>query len=248
MGKADEKRFFDESYATKVRRPLYKYYALTRASLERYEQELFRDCDGRDVLEYGCGVGSYSLPLARRGARVTGIDISAEAIRISAAAAEKEGLDQARFIEMDAEAMSFADDSFDMIVGTAILHHLDLPVALAELGRVLRPGGRAVFLEPLGHNPALNAFRRLTPQYRTADEHPLLRGDLKLLRNHFGVVDCYYYHLFSFLSLAFLRTRFFFPVMRALDRFDQGVFRLAPPLRSWSWYAAIVLRDPVPAD
>ena len=52
---------------------------------------------------------------------------------------------------------------FDAVLGKQILHHLDLGVAIPEIVRVLRPGGRAVFLEPLIHNPLLEGYRRLTP-------------------------------------------------------------------------------------
>ena len=81
------------------------------------------------------------------------------------------------------------DDSFDLVCGSGILHHLDLPAAMRELARVLRPSGRAVFMEPLGHNPAINAFRNRTPELRTPDEHPLLGKDLKLCRRYFGSVE-----------------------------------------------------------
>src|SRR5205807_1094253 len=95
--------------------------------------------------------------------------------------AEAAGLaDRVDFLVDDAHATTFPDDSFDLIVGVAILHHLDLEVALREIRRVLRPGGRAVFLEPLWHNPLLRLGRRLTPSARTPDEHPLTVQDWEL--------------------------------------------------------------------
>jgi len=244
MGKADEKKFFDEGFAGHTRRPLYRYYALTRTSENFFRGRVFADCGGKRVLEYGCGIGSHALPLAEKGAEVVGIDISSVAIVKAAEEAHRRNLGNARFIEMDAEAMSFPDDSFDLIVGTAILHHLDLPRALSELARVMRPRGRALFLEPLGHNPALNIFRKLTPQWRTEDEHPLVRGELALLRRNFGKVELTYFHLSSFLSLLLLKTRFFFPVYRALERLDRWIFKVFPPIASWAWYVSIELGEP----
>src|SRR3546814_4334755 len=52
--------------------------------------------------------------------------------------------------------------------------------------RVLRPGGRAVFIEPLGLNPAIELYRRFTPSARTPDEHPLLRRDFRRFDAAFG--------------------------------------------------------------
>lgn len=247
MGKADEKRFFDKGFAGQTRRPLYRYYALTRTSEDHFRGRVFADCAGSRVLEYGCGIGSHALPLAEQGAEVVGIDISSVAIAKAADEAFRRRLENARFVEMDAEEMTFPDDSFDLVVGTAILHHLDLPRALSELARVLRPGGRALFLEPLGHNPALNLFRKLTPQWRTEDEHPLKRSELALLKNHFGRVELTHFHLSSFLSLLLLKTRFFFPVYRALERLDRWIFKAFPPLASWAWYVSIEVAEPFSA-
>ena len=88
--------------------------------------------------------------------------------------ARAEGLeDRLTFRVMDAEQLEFADDSFNLVCGSGVLHHLDLNRAYAEVARVLEPTGIGVFEEPLGHNPAINAYRRRTPEMRTVDEHPL---------------------------------------------------------------------------
>src|SRR5439155_13135712 len=95
--------------------------------------------------------------------------------------AEQNGIaDRSHFLVADAPATDFADDSFDLIVDAAILHHLELRTALLEIRRILRPGGRAVFLEPMWHNPLLRIGRALTPSARTPDEHPLTVDDWKL--------------------------------------------------------------------
>lgn len=137
--------------------------------------------DPRDkvVLDYGCGQGPDTADLIRRDARhVTGIDVSeAEIDRARAAAKEAGFSERTDFLVADAHATGFSDDSFDLVVGDSILHHLDLRAALAEIRRILRPGGRAVFSEPLAHNPILRLGRALTPTARTADEHPFTTAD-----------------------------------------------------------------------
>ncbi len=248
MGKAEEKRFFDKSFAEQTRRPLYRYYALMRNSEEKYRERIYGDCAGRKVLEYGCGVGSHAFRLAENGADVTGIDISSVAIAKAGERARELGLTNVGFEEMDAESMAFPSETFDMVVGTAILHHLDLPIAMNELARIMRPGGRAVFMEPLAHNPALRIFRNLTPRWRTEDEHPLTRGDIDLMRRRFRKVRLWHFHLTSFLSLLLLRTRIFWPVYDALEKVDRGLFKLVPPLASWSWYVVIELSEPRPVE
>ncbi len=86
---------------------------------------------------------------------------------------------------MDANQLEFPDDSFDVVFGRAILHHLDVERSLAEIHRVLRPGGFMLFKEPLGINPVSKVVRRLTPFARTEDERPFDRAEFALLDSLF---------------------------------------------------------------
>jgi ubiquinone/menaquinone biosynthesis C-methylase UbiE len=140
------------------------------------------DPAGKDVLDYGCGPGYLTKYLVEGGAKsVTGIDVSDGEIEQARVKAEENGIaDRSRFLVADAHATDFPDDSFDLIVGAAILHHLELRKALLEIRRILRPGGEAIFLEPMVHNPILRIGRALTPGARTPDEHPLTVDDWKL--------------------------------------------------------------------
>jgi SAM-dependent methyltransferase len=81
--------------------------------------------------------------------------------------------------------LPFPDRTFDAVLGKQILHHLDLRVAVPEIARVLRPGGRAVFLEPLIHNPLLEGYRRLTPHLRSPTERALSMDDIAWMGSHF---------------------------------------------------------------
>lgn len=135
------------------------------------------------VLDYGCGTGESTLALARLGASVVGFDISRR--RISEARIRCAHLPGVSFVQCAAEELPFEDSTFDVVIGKQILHHLDLKVAIPEVARVLRPGGRAVFLEPLGHNPALEMYRRLTPGLRSPTERALRVADLAFVASHF---------------------------------------------------------------
>jgi ubiquinone/menaquinone biosynthesis C-methylase UbiE len=101
----------------------------------------------RDGLEIGAGTGYFSLNLAQLGAleRVTATDISPGMLAALRDSAGRLGLD-VRTVETDAERLPFDDDSFDLLFGHAVLHHIpDLERALAEFHRVLRPGGALAF-------------------------------------------------------------------------------------------------------
>jgi ubiquinone/menaquinone biosynthesis C-methylase UbiE len=100
-----------------------------------------------DALEIGAGTGYFSLNLAQLGLieRPTATDISdGMLIRLSASAAEL-GV-EVRTVRTEAEELPFEAESFDLVFGHAVLHHIpDLGRAFAEFGRVLRPGGMVVF-------------------------------------------------------------------------------------------------------
>jgi SAM-dependent methyltransferase len=135
------------------------------------------DLDGRypRSLEIGAGTGYFSLNLLQAGVvrEATCTDISPGMIRALAANAERLGL-QVKTARADAESLPFADGSFDLVIGHAVLHHLpDLTRAFAEFHRVLAPGGRIAFAgEPSRFGDRLAAWPKrgavkLAPVWRT---------------------------------------------------------------------------------
>jgi SAM-dependent methyltransferase len=101
--------------------------------------------EGKDVLEAGCGTAYVSSWLARRGARPTGIDVSEEQLATARRFQQEFGL-EFPLVHGSAEQLPFEDESFDLVLGHAVLHHIpDLRQAFAEMRRVLRPGGTILF-------------------------------------------------------------------------------------------------------
>src|SRR6267143_822604 len=99
---------------------------------------------GTKVLDVACGTGNSAIPAAKRGADVTGVDISANLIEQARARAKDAGL-QIRFEEGDAERLSFPDSAFDLVIsifGAMFAPRPDL--VASELKRVCRPGGKMV--------------------------------------------------------------------------------------------------------
>ncbi len=230
---------WDRFYASQPRARTYKFY-LAAAEARRQLRCLIADsCAGRRVLDYGCGTGHNAVALAELGATVVGIDVSAEAIRKARRrAGDNETL---TFIRMDAEAMSFPDDHFDLIYGSSILHHLDVGAASREIARVLRPGGRAVFLEPLGHNVLINLYRRLTPALRTVDEHPLLMADLDTMAAHFEQMRVHHHALATLAMVPFRKLPGAGRLLGTLQAVDRVLFRV-PAFRRQAWQVVIEAR------
>jgi len=234
-----EKEFHDERFAAEEERSAGRFYSITGASAADYAATVQRIEPPARVLELGCGLSSQTWHLLARGVEVTAIDISPVAIEAARRRQEELGLQGGTFLEMNAEELDFDDESFDAVVGSGILHHLDTDRGAAEAARVLRPDGRLVLLEPMGHNPAINAYRRRTPDQRTDDEHPLLVADFEILARHFRHVDLRYFHLLSLATLAFSRSSHFEQVLGALEGADRRLFERVPPARRWAWMVVI---------
>lgn len=199
------------------------------------------DCGVRDkrVLVVGCGFGDDALRLAKLGARVSAFDLSPDSLRIARELAVREGLSIA-FDEMPAEAMRYADASFDLVVARDILHHVDIPAAMREIARVARPGAIFVVDEIYSHSwterirrsPPVEKFiypcmRRLiygpgTP-YITADERKLDEADLAEIMK--PLQACLSEHYFNFLVTRLVPDRFDF-----CAKADCLLLRLLKPL------------------
>lgn len=124
---------------------------------------------GMRVLEIGCGTGQYSLMFAQTRAQIFATDISWELITH---AVKKEEKNDGQNILCQAEKLPFKDMSFDAVVGNAVLHHLDLPLALQEIKRVLTHKGRFAFAEPNMLNPQNMLIKNIKPLGRLVGESP----------------------------------------------------------------------------
>jgi ubiquinone/menaquinone biosynthesis C-methylase UbiE len=239
-----ERAFHDEA-AVDGRAQDRFYRTLTAAHV--HQLKLLEDAArGRTVLEIGCGGGELSAHLAGTATRVVGVDISDGRIQRARQKHLGSGTDGVLTFEpMNAEQLDFPDDSFDAVCGGAILHHLDLDRALAEVARVLKPEGRAIFLEPLGHNPLINCYRRVSPDVRTVDEHPLLVAELEDT-TRFERVSAAYFHLLALaaLPLALVHEPAARAVARPLEALDRSLFKRFAAPRRLAWMVVVELTGP----
>jgi SAM-dependent methyltransferase len=239
-----EAAFHDALAEGDAERSAGRFYAINRSSWAYYRAQLLyhatrssRPGQPARILEYGSGVGSYSaLALAEAGYPSVGIDLSPASVRRSQErAAELHPDVPIEYRAMNAESLDFEDDTFDLVCGNGILHHLDLERAYSEVARVLKPDGVAVFSEPLGENPLINLYRRLTPGQRTEDEHPLTRADVELARRWFDDLHVRYFHLTALAATPLRKTSVFEPTLRFLDRVDRTLFERVEGARRFAW-------------
>lgn len=206
---------------------------------------------GQRVLELASGEGKEALALARRGLAVVSTDLSlSQLARSRSKLAEANLAAGARFVQANAEDLPFAPESFDAIYGKAILHHLDLRLAAAEVARLLPAGARASFAEPLARHPLIWLGRRLTPRLRTTDERPPGLAELQRfaaqLAGAFGECEVQPFFLLSPLAYG-LRLlpggeAAFRWLHRRLQRLDAWLLKRFPALGRFAWYGVINVR------
>jgi ubiquinone/menaquinone biosynthesis C-methylase UbiE len=225
-----------------------KYYSVERKSRDVVLKWLSRNCLNKKVLDYCCGNGEDALYIARNGAKqVAGIDISEVSIENCRKRASEEKLTaNTEFLVMDAEALNFGDDTFDVITEYGSLHHLRLERAYSELARVVKHDGTIICNEALGHNPLINLYRKVTPRLRTEWEarHIICKNDLELAKRYFNKVEMNFFHLATLTAVPFRKMRKFDMLLTLLEKIDQVLLRL--PLLKWqAWQIVFILSEPI---
>jgi SAM-dependent methyltransferase len=145
---------------------------------------------GMNVLELGCGTGFFTRELARSGADIVAIDVSPELLEIARA---NRSAPNVRYEIQNAHELSYPNAIFDSVVGSAVLHHLEIGAALREIYRVLRPGGTIYFIEPNMLNPQI-AIQKNVPWIKrklgdSPDETAFFRWPLRRLLEQTGYRD-----------------------------------------------------------
>jgi SAM-dependent methyltransferase len=198
------------------------------------------DVRGLRVLDYGCGHGMAAVVLARAGAGVTAFDLSGGYASETRARAEANGV-ALDVVQADGQRLPFADQTFDRVWGCAVLHHLDMAWAAAELHRVLRPGGVAVFCEPWGGNALLELARRRLPypgKHRTPDERPLVPRQTEILKEIFASVDIRGEQLLA-MAHRLVPSR---SLRKYLDKCDLVILDAVPALQHFCRYVILTLQ------
>lgn len=204
----------------------------SRAAEEQFSRLITEAAKGTRVLSYGGVRGNLLMPAVVAGGprRFVVVDIS----RTEVEAVKHEWGPAADYSVMDAHSLAVQPESFDLVVGRSIVHHLDYEAAIREIHRVLAPGGVAVFVEPLRDNPLLKLGRLLTPWARTKDELPLSADQIRFADHLFGRSRHLFFNLVSVPAGMASSSLFASPdnaLMRLADRVDRAVAQTA--VRYW---------------
>jgi SAM-dependent methyltransferase len=148
----------------------------------------FGDVRGLRILDYGCGAAEGGVYLAKQGASVVGVDVSAGMLSAAQELAAHHGV-TVETRQVTGAGIPAERGEFDRVYGNGVLHHVDLGAAVPELARVMKPEGIGCFIEPLSYNPAIAVYRRLAEAVRTPDERPLRFRDIRRFDPYFKEVS-----------------------------------------------------------
>ena len=145
---------------------------------------------GMTVLELGCGAGYFTQELARSGADIIAIDVSPELLEIARTKCSSQNVE---YQIQNAYALSYSEAVFDSVVGSSVLHHLEIEEALRDIYRVLKPRGSIYFTEPNMLNPQI-AIQKNIPWIKrklgdSPDETAFFRWKLWRLLERIGYRD-----------------------------------------------------------
>jgi len=206
---------------------------LDLASFRRAHELLKDACPGKLVLDWGCGNGVHSIPIAKMGAKkVIGIDLSRNllaAARQSARGLEIEN--KIEFLEADCERTGFNNNEFGVIFNGGTFSSVDIKIALPELARILAPDGVIIGVETFGHNPLANFNRALNVRFgkRTAwaAAHIFNNEGIELARRYFSKVKIKYFHLFSWLLIPLINRPWGKKLFDFVEIFDRQFLKIS---------------------
>lgn len=234
------------------------YFEAPTAPENRFILQHLGDLRGKSLLDLGCGAGENSVYFARQGANCVASDCSPGMVQTAQKLAAANGV-QLEGRVIDAMAIDFPDNCFDVVYASNLLHHIpDVSVTLREMHRVLKPGGKACFWDPLTHNPVINVYRRMASAVRTEDEHPLDIGIVGEIESRFSRVEWdtfWLATLWIFLQFYLVERvhpnedRYWKKIIRERDRleatyrrletFDRWLKRI-PGMKRMAWNLAVV--------
>jgi len=237
-----------------------KYFTAPTAIECQYALKLIGRLKGKKILDLGCGFGEASVWFASRGAKVVALDISAKMLNCVEVLAKRHKVEKfISRIKAAAEKIPLSSKSINLIFGGNILHHTNIAAVSKEVKRILKPKGKAIFIEPLAYNPIINIYRKMARNVRTEMEKPFTLKDIRILGSGFSGVSHKEFQLFTTLIFIWFflgeglypsKVRYwkkfieegdkYAKVFKILQKIDTIVLKI-PFLRRYCWNTVIEL-------
>lgn len=234
------------------------YFEACTAPENRFILQQLGNVSGKSLLDLGCGAGENSVYFASQGANCVAADYSPGMVEVALKLAAANQVPVSGRV-INAMEIDYPDHSFDIVYASNLLHHIPDPCqTIREAHRVLKPGGRFCFWDPLKHNPIINIYRRIATEVRTEDETPLDIEILQFIQSQFSQTryDTFWLAtLWIFLQFYLIervspnKERYWKKIILEQDRLRPQYQRLeaidrqlkqVPGLRRYAWNLAVV--------
>ena len=200
---------------------------------------------GRLIVDIGGGLSVNSLILARQGAKVVVLDISLERLRLMKRMIER-FLPEATIMLLcgSAEELPIRDETIHAVLSKAVLIHTNLPQAMREIRRILKPGGHGFFCEPTKHNPFANLYRRFfaPPQWKHITYY-FDKAAVRTIREFIPGTEIKHFYIASFFAFFWqfgIRNRTLFKKsLSVLGFIDSLLCKISKAITGMSWFYGI---------
>jgi len=236
-----EKKFHNKLQSKSKGRFENLFYKALYNMYEDFNAYTSKNAKNKIVLDYGCGAGNVSQKVAASNPlKLFGIDISEVSVNKAIENAKNSNLEIDYSVD-NCEETKFKAETFDLVFGSGILHHLNLKKSVSEINRILKNNGEMVFLEPLGTNALINFYRKLTPKSRSEDEHPFLKNDFDFINSLFEKVTIKYYGFFTLVFFLFYKNPQKSFIFKIISKLDYYFFKIKY-FKSLAWSVLIIAK------
>ncbi len=201
---------------------------------------------GKMVLELGTGTGGTATLLAKYGASVIGIDLLPFRLKEALNRTDKHNVGEAvDFSVMDATKLAFPDNTFDFVISKSVLVFTEHLHTAKECNRVLKPGGKAIFMENMKYHPVVWFYRKMFLKYSRELQYFSLT-DIDIIGTEFEEMEHNEFHLLS-LSALFWQKVVTIPVfyrwtLKFFKPIDAFLLQNIPLLKRMCWITAIICK------
>ncbi len=237
--RSDSKSFYDAVWnSPEATRREEKMLFLRQQAID-FSYQLLGELKGKELLEIGAGSGQQAVYLASQGAKVQVIDISTESLKAVSRLAEDNDV-IINHQQMNAEALAFPAESFDLIYINSVLMHVNQEKVLPECSRVLKRGGHLVIVEPLQYAPFVQLYRWLSSYQKTKPRYATLTM-FRNNRHYFREFMHQEFYLFSsaLLPLVYTNSVLLRKLYIISSKIDSGLTKTFPSLRRLGWIAVV---------
>jgi len=206
-----------------------------------YVDKFLKNISEKKILDIGCGSGIDSLKFAKRGAIVTGIDVSRIAILKTESIFKKEGVGYREFRVMDAHHLEFPDESFDIVYVNSAFMYLRYKKVIKEIKRVLKPKGVFLMIEPLKGNPFVIIYRWITKKYRKSFPKYITPDIAIYMGRIFSDYQIKFFLLISPFLIIFkniFKEKTFFFILKQIHYLDRILIDNIAIFRRYAWMIA----------